>query len=78
MSRDVANLTVQILKGIRSDLAALSDRIDETNARLKAGFDQLGQRLERVEGRLDHVVDFIGERYRDHEKRIRRLEVKAR
>jgi hypothetical protein len=43
----------------------------------------INARLERVEGevhqvkdRLEHVLVFVGERYRDHDERLKRIETK--
>lgn len=60
---------------------ALGARIDATNARLERVERSLGafqkatvKGLGEVKSRLDHLVEFTGERYRDHEERIRTLE----
>jgi hypothetical protein len=81
----VVDVTVEILKGIREEIRELRK---DTNARFEAletattrletatiqGFEGVHARLEITNRRLDHLIDFAGERYRDHEERLRRLE----
>jgi methyl-accepting chemotaxis protein len=106
---DVADVTVEILRSIRDEIAGLRQ---DTNARFKrveaglqevrdgvqevrAGLQEVRAEIrvlrediesletatirgfEGVSARLDHIVEFSGERWRDHEDRIRRLEGQA-
>ena len=77
----VTDVTVRILTSIR-------DEIHELRADSNARFESLEQRLgtletttargfEAVTARLEHIRDFTGERWRDHERRIRRLEARS-
>ena len=83
---DVPSLTLHVLRSIREELRAtrtdLGGLLDQTNQRL----DQTNQRLdhlerttalgfERLTERIDNLRDLAGDRYRDHEARIRRLEL---
>jgi hypothetical protein len=63
----VSDLTLEVLKAIRVELRMTNERLLQTNERLDKGFRELRQRL-------DHLVAFSGERWQDHEQRIRRLE----
>ena len=62
----ITDLTVEILKDIREELREIKKATDETN-----------QRLGRLEQRFDHLLEFAGDRYREHEERIRILEKHA-
>jgi hypothetical protein len=99
---DVAVLTVEILKGIRSEIVGLrrdtNARFEslqkDTNARfgslekeiseLRREMDQRFEALETatirgfqgVASRLDNIVQFAGERWSEHERRIAALERK--
>jgi hypothetical protein len=73
----VEDITVQILSDIRDEIRELRDAQRLTNARLETleratvtGFAEL-----RV--RFDHLLEFAGDRYNDHEQRIRALEQRA-
>ncbi|MBI2897652.1 MAG: hypothetical protein HYY06_29100 [Deltaproteobacteria bacterium] len=52
----------------------LEARIDATNAKLDGLQRATVKGLGELKSRLDHLVEFTGERYRDHEERIRTLE----
>lgn len=57
---------------------ALGQRIDdlrsEMNAQIKAGFDGVNQRLDRLEARFDRIEDEVR---KDHESRLSRLEARV-
>lgn len=59
----VVDLTVEILRDIRAE-------IRETNERL----GRVEQGLIDLRGRFDHLLEFAGERYQNHEDRLRALE----
>jgi len=40
------DLTVEILREIRADLAGVKQRLDDTNARMDQGFADLGRRID--------------------------------
>lgn len=46
--------------------------------RVDARFEQMDARFERIEARLDQVVENTGAHWRDHEARIRRIEMSLR
>ncbi len=68
---NVKNLTVEILKQIRAELSGLRgemrDEIGGLREEQKSGFRELRDRF-------DHLLEFAGDRYRNHERRIRALE----
>lgn len=53
--------TLEVLKDIRSGVTELREE-------MRSGFEQLSDRLDNV------IQGVVGERFRDHEDRIRRLE----
>ena len=59
-------------------LNALGQRIDdlrsEMNSQIKAGFDGVNQRLDRLETRFDRIEDEVR---KDHESRLSRLEARV-
>jgi hypothetical protein len=57
---DVHDLTVEILRSIRDEIRAMREE-------MRVGFHG-------VQARIDNLVEFTGERWRDHEQRLRRLE----
>jgi hypothetical protein len=81
-----ASLTVEILKQIRDEGRKTNQRLDETSQRLSERLDQLraetrqgfamvGDRLDRIDQRMDNFL--TGEHRRDHEElreRVSRLE----
>ena len=95
-AQDPANLTVEILKEIRTDLAGLrrdtNERFESLEERFESlervtneRFESLEERFESLErvtvrgfeavtGRLENLRDIAGDRWRDHEARITRLE----
>jgi hypothetical protein len=69
---------------MHSTNARLEQGFSEVNARLEQGFADVNARLNQTNARLDHVIEFIGERYReqsrtlrDFGKRLARLESRA-
>lgn len=73
----VVDVTIDILRQIRDHLRKLEKAAERTNQRL--------ERLEKLQvatvaglndlrSRFDHFLDFAGDKYRDHEERIRVLE----
>ena len=75
------DLTVQILKQIRSELRELHGRFDTLTDRVERGFaevnariDQTNARLDQVNVRLDNVILIVGSHHSDHEKRLARIE----
>ncbi|MBI2894265.1 MAG: hypothetical protein HYY06_12000 [Deltaproteobacteria bacterium] len=81
----VVDLTVEILREIRDALGGTNERLERLEKTTNDRFQRLETRLERLEvatvkgfkdlrSRLDNLLDFAGERYRDHEERIRTLE----
>jgi hypothetical protein len=78
---EVVNLTVSILRSIRDELRELNERVDQRfgalEQRLGALESTTARGFEAVTVRLENIRDFSGERWRDHERRIRRLEARA-
>lgn len=60
---EITNVREELVK-LREEHGARLDRLERETAR---GF-------EGVSARLDHLVEFSGERWRDHEGRLRRIE----
>jgi hypothetical protein len=86
---DIASPTVEILQGIRADLGGLRQEIVQLREETTPGVAQLREEhrrdlealehatirgFEGVARRLDDLIDISGDRYRDHEARIVRLE----
>jgi chromosome segregation ATPase len=81
---DVSDLTIEVLKGIRSDLGDIRGELGEIRGELKS----LNVRMENVETelvsvkteltglnrRVDSVLNIAGAYHSDHEARIERLE----
>ncbi len=65
---------LDVLERIASSVEQLNGRVDTLTARV----DTLSERVERgftsVNGRLDHMIMFMGGRHADHEERIQALE----
>ena len=53
---------------------SLTQRIDDLRSEMKAGFDAVNGRLDRLETRLTRIEDEV---HRDHESRISRLEARV-
>jgi hypothetical protein len=73
----IHDLTIEILKGIRSDLAGLREEMAglrgearATNQRLDALESATVGGFKRMEARFDNLLTFAGDRYREHEGRI--------
>jgi hypothetical protein len=82
---EVVDLVVETLKGIRKDLHSLKDDVRNELRALRTetreGFAAVNARLLRVEAeqaktnaRLDHLVEFSGDRWRDLDRRVTALE----
>ena len=63
-------LTLQTVNGH----AALQASLDSLEHETIRGFQGVHKRLDDVTGRLENLRDFSGERWRDHETRLERLE----
>jgi hypothetical protein len=88
---NVTDVTVAILRNIRDelkDLRSIRDELRElrvevhelrvdTNERFEALESTTARGFEAVTARIEHLRDFSGERWRDHERRIRRLEARS-
>jgi len=81
------DLTIEILKGIREEGRKTNERLEQTNARLESGLTDLSRRVGALEkatvdgfvavtARLEHLRDFAGERYREPEQRLSRVETR--
>jgi hypothetical protein len=53
---------------------ALGQRIDDLRSEMRAGFDGVNNRLDRLETRFDRVEDEVR---KDHEGRLARLEARV-
>jgi hypothetical protein len=53
---------------------ALGQRIDDLRSEMKAGFEGVNSRLDRLETRFDRIEDEVR---KDHESRISRLEARV-
>jgi hypothetical protein len=73
-SGEVVNLTVSILRNIRDELRELNGRIGVVEQRLGTLESTTGRGFEAVTARLENIRDFSGERWRDLERRVRKLE----
>ena len=73
-SGEVVNLTVSILRNIRDELRELNGRIGGVEQRLGTLESTAGRGFEAVTARLENICDFSGERWRELEKRVRKLE----
>jgi len=71
--RNIVGLLERIATGVEKTNERL-DRLEQGQARLERGQAQTNERLGRVEGRLDNMLDFMGRRHADHERRIEALE----
>ncbi len=78
---NVKDLTVEILKQIRGELRDTNARLATLERATVAGFrhltdrfDQLGTRFDQLGDRFEHALGFAGDRYRDHERRLGKLE----
>jgi uncharacterized coiled-coil DUF342 family protein len=85
---EVRDITVEILRSIRDEVAGLrletreglgqvNRRLDETNSRLdetNSRLDETNSRLGHLESRFDNLLEFAGDRYREHETRLQACE----
>jgi hypothetical protein len=69
-----SDLTIRILQQIRDEVRKANERLDETNERLERGFADLRGRIDVTNRRLDHLVEFAGQRYRGQTRAIRNLD----
>jgi hypothetical protein len=67
-------VTVAILRNIRDEIHGLRE---EMNTRFVALESATARGFEAVTARLEHLRDFSGDKWRDHERRIRKLEQRA-
>jgi X-X-X-Leu-X-X-Gly heptad repeat protein len=59
---------------LRDGLGQVRDGLGQLRDETRAGFADVRQELEKVNGRLDGIRDLAGESYRALEKRVARLE----
>lgn len=83
MTEDIPSLTLKILQDLRAEMRTTNTRLESLETRfmsLETRFASLEHTtalgFERVTERLEHLRDFAGERYRDHEERISKLEAR--
>lgn len=62
---------------VRSEIKELREDLKLEIAELRAEVEVLNARVERVERRVDHLIDFTGARWRDVDRRLKRLEAAA-
>ena len=55
------------LQGVKDEVQQLNTRVDSLERETARGF-------EAVTRRLEHIADFSGERWREHEGRLRKIE----
>lgn len=60
--------------GLNGRVDGLSRRVDGLERATIAGFEGVHRRLEHLDTGLEGIRDIAGERWRDHEDRIRKLE----
>lgn len=81
---NVSDLTIEVLKGIRTDLQGLRGEVKETNGKL----DRLAEKVEQLGEKVEQLSEFTqtgfkalltqgDRRFLDHEGRLRRLEEHA-
>jgi len=63
----MSDLTVEILKDIRAELRKQGGDLAGLRVEMR-------ERLDTLTARIENIRDFAGERYRDHEERLRGLE----
>jgi hypothetical protein len=68
----VEDVTVEILKDIRTDLRAMRGDIRQ----LAEGQEEMRGDLRIIKERLASVLDYTLHRYEDHERRLRQVEEK--
>jgi hypothetical protein len=77
----ISDLTLEILKGIRSDLKNLQDEVRNGFASVNQRFDDVSRRIdgtnERIDGnneRLDSVIKIVGSHHDALADRVSRIE----
>ncbi|MBI5496707.1 MAG: hypothetical protein HY904_16960 [Deltaproteobacteria bacterium] len=68
------DLVVEILRDIRKELQALNGRVDGLSGRVDDLAHETAKGFADLSMRFDNLLEFSGDRYRDHEKRIHRIE----
>lgn len=75
---NVSDLTIEVLRDIRSELRVMNGRIDDLNTRVETGLAAVEQRLEAgfgaVNQRLDSVLKIVGGHHTELDARVRRIE----
>ena len=71
---DVVDLTVEILKDIRNEIRGTNERLSRLEEGMNRRLDEVNGRLDHLNTRVDHLIDFTGKMWRDHERRIRKIE----
>ena len=86
---NVSDLTLEVLKNIRTELKGLRedtrkemgalreelrDEIGALREETRAGFAEVNTRLDGLNHRIDGVLKIVGTHYADHETRLRRIE----
>jgi hypothetical protein len=71
---EVYDLTVEILKSIREELRGVRTEVIQLREEMRAELRGVNARLDGTNARIDNLIEFSGERWRDHEQRLRRLE----
>ncbi len=68
------------LRGINARLDRVEGEVRDLRGEvhgLRGEVHELRGEVHGVKSRLEHVLDFVGERYRDHDERLRRVESKV-
>jgi len=68
---EVHELTIEVLKGIRSEISKLREETRGDTRKLR---EEMHRGFGAVTSRIDHLVEFSGDRWRDHEERLTRIE----
>lgn len=78
---EVHDIGIQVLRSIRDEIAAFRSEtrdafvhVNRRLERLEANGDDTNRRLDLLVGRFDSLLEFAGERYRDHEVRLQCIE----
>ena len=72
--KKVVDLTTRVLIEIRDEVRRTNARLDEGFSEVNARIDQTNVRLGQTNARLDNLIDVAGDRYRDLDARVRKLE----
>jgi archaellum component FlaC len=65
-------------EGMDARFERMEGRLEALEAGLRRVEREAARGFEAVSARIDHLLDFSGERWRDHEERLRRLEDRLR